>query len=261
MDSSIISASITGLFGIASAFVSHFLTKTSIQKKVAKEKRTLSTLATTTSGKRALKRVSDIEQALGGVNVINDSIFEDAALSKLDQCWKELLQISNGRIRIEYPVELTNIPIELSLRMKSLQATSLWSIDPAPGLQRKRFLELQANAIKDRNATVQRLFIINDATIEQHKEDFLTRMHSDQKDGVQVRWITESEWVQCEAAAEPIDFGIWDDNIIWIYKRNIKEENRFWLAHLIRSEAEKKRYAEIFRANWQTARSPDAVKG
>lgn len=255
----VIAAAITGLFGIVGIIVSYFLTKSSFNKKMEKERQNLSVLANATFGKHALKRLSDIERVLGGVKSINDSIFEDAALTKLDQCLTELSQISNGRIRIEHPVELTNIPAELSLRMKSLQATSLWNIDPAQGLRRKRFVELQVNAIKERNATIQRLFIVDDATIVQHKEHFLDRMLSDQKDGVQVRWILDSDWMCCEAAAEPIDFGIWDDELVWLYERNIIEENRIWLAYLIRSEAEKKRYTDIFRANWQTARSLEAL--
>ena len=139
--------------------------------------------------------------------------------------------------------------------MISLQSTSLWSTDPAEGLRRKRFLELQANSIKEKNTVIQRLFIIDDIIIIEHKELFFERILSDHENGVQVRWMRNSDWMSCEAATKPVDFGIWDDDLVWLYEQNIIEENRIWLAHLIRSNALKERYKDIFRANWQTASS------
>jgi hypothetical protein len=257
---SVIAAGVTGAFGIISTVLSHLLTKSSFQRKAESEKRRRSALGATLFGEESLKKLTEIESVLYGIEAIKDNIFEEAALKKIEQCLADISQIKEGRIRIEQPVELTNIPSELSRRMKSLKATSLWKDDPARGARRQRFLELQATCIKARKATVQRLFIIDETTLIQHKSDFLARMQSDQNDGVEVRWILKSDWMKSENAIEPVDFGIWDDDLLWVYQQSAKEENRLWIAYLIRSNTDKRKYSEIFQANWQTAFPPEDIK-
>ena len=189
--------------------------------KVTKTGDELSNLLKSPFGEKALQCLSETEQALDHISKINDSIFEDAALSKLNQCLNELLEISNGKIKIEHPVELTNTPVELSRRMTSLQSTTLWYNDPAEGVRRERLLEIQANSIKENDIVIQRLFIIDGTTYEEHKDDFLERISSDHRDGVKVRWMRNSDWISCEAAMEPIDFGIWDEELVWLYEQTL----------------------------------------
>lgn len=196
--------------------------------------------------------ITQIVSHLSGVKQLRDVIFDTAAKSRLDEAIEHLSYISRGTIPIDNPSDLVTIPAELSQRMKSLRATTLWSVgDPASAARRKRFLALQREAIKERNAKVQRLFIIHQANIDE--PTLLERMRSDERDGVSVRWMLDSEWMATREAPAPIDVGIWDEELVWLYVAVPYDVNRKWRAEVIRQRAKVEMYGRIFAANWEIA--------
>jgi hypothetical protein len=112
-------------------------------------------------------------------------------------------------------------------------------------------LALQRDAIKDRQATVQRLFIIQHGDLE--NTALLDRMQSDHADGVSVRWVLDSEWMATRDVPVPVDVGIWDEELVWLYVAVPHEVNRKWSAEVIRDRGRVAMYGRVFAANWEIA--------
>ena len=80
---------------------------------------------------------------------------------------KRLEQATAGEIILD-PTELISIPLQMAEGIQSkLRATVLWAqdslkgaVDPLKGTARTRYLDVLDEAIKKRNVSVQRLFII-----------------------------------------------------------------------------------------------------
>jgi hypothetical protein len=196
--------------------------------------------------------MTKISQSLREVEQTEDEIFYTHAKLLIENLNKKLEQAAIGEISLD-PTELISIPLKLAESVqKSLKATVLFRIDTLQGTVRERYLQLLDKAAKERNVSVQRLFIINAG--DEASQEFQERVEKDIKNGVNVRWLLIEEWISTgNNGIQASDFGIWDDQKVWYYRYEQGIRLKNGVAFLCRNKQTILQYERAFLANWERA--------
>jgi hypothetical protein len=164
--------------------------------------------------------------------------------------WKERWEQGKRGTRKLEEADFATFPLQLADSVEeSLLATSLWSDDPLKSSNRSEYLERLATAVRTRGVEVRRLFIISPD--DEATEIFKKRLEHDKVRGFTSRFMTADQWIKSKHVPKPIDFGVWDKRVVWIYtgdKSSKRHKAKLWSVRLVVDA-----YSEAFQINWPQA--------
>lgn len=197
--------------------------------------------------------IREITKSLLNVKTKNDVILDNIIKNKLFDTKYFLSQTKNGIYPIIDEHNLARIPIEMMDGVQhELLATLLWREDTLLKGVGSAYTTSMIDAIKNRNVSITRLFIINEDDIE-NDNNLKKRMNQDIELGVDVRFIFESEFKKPEIdIIGSTDLAIWDNKRVWIYN-NINTDGRR-SAMIYNNPDMIKSYKSLFRTNWKISK-------
>jgi len=178
--------------------------------------------------------------------------FHVIAQTSVKMLERQLKRASIGDLEIRDEDRLT-VPLALATEVQtSLDTIAFFENDPTTG----EYHDLLAEAISDskRHITVRRLFLIK-AGIE-NSSRFEERVRKDLNAKVQVRYRHIDKWIGSQGVPKPVDFGIWDQELVWIYTDDPEAKREEMHPKMVYGEVDL--YQKAFGQNWDRATEPPA---
>jgi hypothetical protein len=196
---------------------------------------------------------TSLVSALKKVDAIGDEVLATLSVRHLRKLLLFLDGATTGRVEIGDPVEMMNLPVELMKGVESsLSATLFWQRDHLGGKLGEAYRTEMADAIKRRKVRIRRIFVIPQGAIDDAQ--LQSRMRDDRSLGVEVKYITETDWLNHDGGAGVQDFGVWDKSKVWLYKESAGAQK---VALLTVNKIEVDQYDKLFDAKWLISTDPE----
>lgn len=186
----------------------------------------------------------------------NNLIFTKYSSELIEKTTSVLESASNGRLVLDRE-SINTLPMQLASNVSSkLFAISIWiGGEEALGKGVDAYTQKLYDAANrpENPILVKRLFIVKKSDI---KDEVLhKRMNRDmQKGNVEVRVMKVDQWISgTEELQNPVDFGIWDNELVWTYRTSHLSEELGDQAILLMGETNVQRFRKQFLLNFEHA--------
>tara|TARA_B100001142_G_C14330209_1_gene653785 strand:- start:78 stop:905 length:828 start_codon:yes stop_codon:yes gene_type:complete len=186
----------------------------------------------------------------------NNLIFTKYSSELIEKTTLVLESASNGRLVLDRE-SINTLPMQLASNVSSeLFAISIWiGGEEALGKGVDTYTQKLYDAANrsENPILVKRLFIVKKSDI---KDEVLhKRMNRDmQKGKVEVRVMKVDQWISgTEELQNPVDFGIWDNELVWTYRTSHLSEELGDQAILLMGETNVQRFRKQFLLNFEHA--------
>jgi len=186
----------------------------------------------------------------------NNSIFTKYSSELIEKTTSVLESASNGRLVLDRE-SINTLPMQLASNVTSeLLAISIWiGGEEALGKGVDAYTQKLYDAANrsENPISVKRLFIVKKSDIE---NDVLhNRMGMDmQKGNVEVKVMSVDQWISgTEELQNPVDFGIWDNELVWTYRTSHMSEELGDQAVILMGESNVQRFRKQFLLNFDHA--------
>ncbi len=186
----------------------------------------------------------------------NNLIFTKYSSELIEKTTSVLESASNGRLVLDRE-SINTLPMQLASNVSSeLFAISIWiSGEEALGKGADAYTQKLYDAANrsENPISVKRLFIVKKSDI---KDEILhKRMNMDiQKGNVEVRVMRVDQWISgTEELQNPVDFGVWDNEVVWTYRTSHLSEELGDQAILLMGETNVQRFRKRFLLNFDHA--------
>ena len=186
----------------------------------------------------------------------NNLIFTKYASELIGKTTSILESASNGRLVLDRE-SINTLPMQLASNVSSeLLAISIWiGGEEALGKSVDTYTQklYDAASRSENPISVKRLFIVKKPDIGD--EVLHKRMNRDvQKGNVDVRVMSIDQWISgTEELQNPVDFGIWDNELVWTYRTSHLSEELGDQAILLIGETNVQRFRKQFLLNFDHA--------
>lgn len=186
----------------------------------------------------------------------NNLIFTKYSSELIGKTTSILESASNGRLVLDRE-SINTLPMQLASNVSSeLLAISIWiGGEEALGKSVDTYTQklYDAASRSENPISVKRLFIVKKPDIGD--EVLHKRMNRDaQKGNVDVRVMSIDQWISgTEELQNPVDFGIWDDELVWTYRTSHLSEELGDQAILLIGETNVQRFRKQFLLNFDHA--------
>lgn|GEM_PF-5734755 len=186
----------------------------------------------------------------------NNLIFTKYSSELIGKTTSILESASNGRLVLDRE-SINTLPMHLASNVSSeLLAISIWiGGEEALGKSVDTYTQklYDAASRSENPISVKRLFIVKKPDIGD--EVLHKRMNRDvQKGNVDVRVMSIDQWISgTEELQNPVDFGIWDNELVWTYRTSHLSEELGDQAILLIGETNVQRFRKQFLLNFDHA--------
>jgi hypothetical protein len=190
------------------------------------------------------------------ISASNNLIFTKYSSELIGKTTSILESASNGRLVLDKE-SINTLPMQLASNVSSeLLAISIWiGGEEALGKSVDTYTQklYDAASRSENPISVKRLFIVKKPDIGD--EVLHKRMNRDvQKGNVDVRVMSIDQWISgTEELQNPVDFGIWDNELVWIYRTSHLSEELGDQAILLIGETNVQRFRKQFLLNFDHA--------
>ena len=190
------------------------------------------------------------------ISASNNLIFTKYSSELIGKTTSILESASNGRLVLDKE-SINTLPMQLASNVSSeLLAISIWiGGEEALGKSVDTYTQklYDAASRSEDPISVKRLFIVKKPDIGD--EVLHKRMNRDvQKGNVDVRVMSIDQWISgTEELQNPVDFGIWDNELVWIYRTSHLSEELGDQAILLIGETNVQRFRKQFLLNFDHA--------
>jgi len=186
----------------------------------------------------------------------NNLIFTKYSSELIEKTTSVLESASNGRLVLDRE-SINTLPMQLASNVSSeLFAISIWiGGEEALGKGVDAYTQKLYDAANrsENPISVKRLFIVKKSNI---KDEVLhKRMNRDiQKGNVDVKVMSVDQWISgTEELQNPVDFGVWDNELVWTYTTSHLSEELGDQAVLLMGETNVQRFRKQFLLNFDHA--------
>ena len=186
----------------------------------------------------------------------NNMIFTKYSSELIEKTTSVLESASNGRLVLDRE-SINTLPMQLASNVSSeLFAISIWiGGEEALGKGVDSYTKKLYDAANrsENPVSVKRLFIVKNSDL---KDEVLhKRMRRDiEKGNVDVKLMSVDQWISgTEELQNPVDFGVWDSELVWTYTTSHLSEELGDQAVLLMGESNVQRFRKRFLINFNHA--------
>ena len=186
----------------------------------------------------------------------NNSIFTKYSSELIEKTTSVLESASNGRLVLDRE-SINTLPMQLATNVSSeLLAISIWIAgEEALGKTVDAYTKKLYDAANrsENPISVKRLFIVKKSDI--NHEALHKRITRDiQRGNVEAKVMTVDQWISGTVELQnPVDFGIWDNELVWTYSTSHLSEELGDQAVLLIGDTNVKRFRKQFLLNFDQA--------
>jgi len=186
----------------------------------------------------------------------NNSIFTKYSSELIEKTTSVLESASNGRLVLDRE-SINTLPMQLATNVSSeLLAISIWIAgEEALGKTVDAYTKKLYDAANrsENSISVKRLFIVKKSDI--NHEDLHKRITRDiQRGNVEAKVMTVDQWISGTVELQnPVDFGIWDNELVWTYSTSHLSEELGDQAVLLIGDTNVQRFRKQFLLNFDQA--------
>ena len=186
----------------------------------------------------------------------NNSIFTKYSSELIEKTTSVLESASNGRLVLDRE-SINTLPMQLATNVSSeLLAISIWIAgEEALGKTVDAYTKKLYDAANrsENPISVKRLFIVKKSDI--NHEALHKRITRDiQRGNVEAKVMTVDQWISGTVELQnPVDFGIWDNELVWTYSTSHLSEELGDQAVLLIGDTNVQRFRKQFLLNFDQA--------
>ena len=186
----------------------------------------------------------------------NNSIFTKYSSELIEKTTSVLESASNGRLVLDRE-SINTLPMQLATNVSSeLLAISIWIAgEEALGKTVDAYTKKLYDAANrsENSISVKRLFIVKKSDI--NHEALHKRITRDiQRGNVEAKVMTVDQWISGTVELQnPVDFGIWDNELVWTYSTSHLSEELGDQAVLLIGDTNVQRFRKQFLLNFDQA--------